>query len=287
MRAGTALSRTQAEAVLASPDLVGVGLLGELARHAVSGERVTFGRVCLVPGHDLPEGPGHAGEVSLTGTPSSIDDARSRVRAARGFAGAATLTGFSLADLLAISGSDHLALADLAKALKADGLEAVAESPLDDLGDTDNAIEVVRAVRHGGLETWRATITSAPIARRLDLIERAAAVQRETSAFKAFAPLPRHDPGDAPATGYDDVRTVAIARLMCRSIPFIQVDWPLYGPKLAQVAITYGADDIDGIAPVDDPGAGPRRAPREEIERHIRMAFAEPAERNGRFEIRS
>jgi 2-iminoacetate synthase ThiH len=41
---------------------------------------------------------------------------------------------------------------------------------------------------------------------------------------------------------------MALARLMCRSIPFIQVDWPLYGPKLAQVAIAYGANDIDGIA---------------------------------------
>jgi aminodeoxyfutalosine synthase len=80
---------------------------------------------------------------------------------------------------------------------------------------------------------------------------------------------------------------VAVARLVCRDIPSIQVDWPLYGPKLAQVAITYGADDIDGVAPVDDPAAGPRRAAREDIERHIRAAFAQPAERNGRYEILS
>ena len=106
----------------------------------------------------------------------------------------------------ALAGSDHLALADLAKALRADGLEAVAEVPLDGLGDTENVIEVVRAIRHGGLLAWRATVASASIDRRLDLLERAVVVQRETSAFKAFAP-PRRS-SDTPATGYDDVRTV-------------------------------------------------------------------------------
>jgi hypothetical protein len=284
VRAGTALSRAQAETVLASPDLVGVGLLGELARRAGSGDQVTFGRVRVLTGSAQPSERGHAGEVRLGDTPTTIEDARARVRAAKTFAGGIPLTGFSLADLLALAGSDHLALADLAKALKADGLEAVAESPLDQIGDTDNAIEVVRAVRHGGLETWRATITRASIAQRLDLIERAVTVQRETSAFRAFAPLPRLDPGDAPATGYDDVRSVAIARLMCRTIPFIQVDWSLYGPKLAQVAIAYGANDIDGVATVDQVDLGPRRSAREEIERQIRAVVATPVERNGRYE---
>lgn len=270
--------------MLASPDLVGVGLLGELARRAGSGDQVTFGRVCVLTGFDEPADPGHAGEVRLARRPPSINDARERVRAAKRLAGGIPLTGFSLADLLGLAGSDHLALADLAKALRADGLDAVAEAPLDELGDTDNAIEVVRAVRHGGLESWRATISRAAIGERLDLIDRAVAVQRETSAFRAFAPLPRLDPDNAPATGYDDVRTVAIARLMCRSIPFIQVDWPLYGPKLAQVAIAYGANDIDGIAAIDQVDLGRRRSAIEEIERQIRAVVATPVERNGRYE---
>jgi len=284
VRAGTALSRVHAEALLASPDLVGVGLLGEQARRAGSGDRVTFGRVCVLTGGDRPAEPGHAGEVRISATPPSIEDARASVRSAKAFARHIPLTGFSLADLLALAGSDHLALADLAKALKADGLDAVAEAPLDALGDTDNVIEVVRAIRHGGLEAWRATISRAAIGERLDLIDRAVTVQRQTSAFRAFAPLPRLDPDDAPATGYDDVRTVAAARLMCRSIPYIQVDWPLYGPKLAQVAIAYGANDIDGIAAVDDVDLGRRRSALEEIERQIRAVVATPIERNGRYE---
>ena len=74
---------------------------------------------------------------------------------------------------------------------------------------------------------------------------------------------------------------------MCRNIRAIQVDWPLYGPKLAQVAIAYGANDIDGIAPVADPAAGHRRSPKEDIERQIRAAGAEPIERNARYELLS
>jgi aminodeoxyfutalosine synthase len=139
----------------------------------------------------------------------------------------------------------------------------------------------------GGLAVPRATIASAPIDVRLGLIETAAAIQAATGAFKAFAPLPAQDPADSPATGYDDVRTVAAARLMCRSIPFIQVDWASYGPKLAQVAIAYGANDLDGVAPVDRPELGSRRSAREEIERQIRAAFATPVERDGRYEVRS
>jgi hypothetical protein len=185
--------------------------------------------------------------------------------------------------MLELVGGDHLALAEVSAALRQHGLEAVAEIPLDRLGDTENAIEVVRAVTHGGLGAWRATVDRAPASARLELIERAAAVQRETGALRAFAPLPRIEEADGPSTGYDDVRTVAVAALMCPSIPSIQVDWPLYGPKLAQVAIAYGANDIDGVSPMDTLDQGPRRSPREDVERQIRAAFAVPVARDGRY----
>jgi hypothetical protein len=282
--AGEGFTTEEAARVLATPDLVSVGMLGESARKALRGDRVTYGRVCVVSGA-LPEARGDAGEVRLVGQPGSFDDALGRVRAAVPFAAGAPVTGFSLADLLDLVGADHLALAELAAALRASGLSAVAEVPIDQLGDTENAIEVVRAVVHGGLGAWRGTVTRAPNDSRLALLERAATLQRETAALRAFAPLPRVDPADTPSTGYDDVRTVAAARLLCRGIPSIQVDWPLYGPKLAQVAIAFGADDIDGVAAHDALMLGQRRSPREDVERQIRAAFAVPAERNGRYEL--
>jgi 2-iminoacetate synthase ThiH len=77
---------------------------------------------------------------------------------------------------------------------------------------------------------------------------------------------------------------VALARVAVQNIPSIQVDWALYGPKLAQVALTVGADDVDAVSAEDDSGLGRRRAPLEEILRNIRAAAQDPVERNGRFE---
>lgn len=281
--AGEPITRADAERLLAAPNLIEVGALAEAGRRARSGDIVTYGRVVGV-GHK-PWDAGQAGEVRIVGVPESVEDAYEWVRAVAETAPPGVpVTAFSLADLVALVSGDHLALSALAHALREGGLDAVAEVPLDLLGDTDHAVEIVRAVLHGGLGAWRATVTRAGVTERLDLIERAATLQRETGALRAFAPLPRHDPAAAPSTGFDDVRTMAAARLMGAAIPFIQVDWLLHGPKLAQVAIAYGANDIDGIAASDTRDLGPRRAPVEDIERQIRAAFAVPALRNGRYE---
>jgi aminodeoxyfutalosine synthase len=283
---GEAFSRADAERVMACADLVSVGVLGETARKAARGDRVTFCRVCRVGPGAWPPDRGEAGEVRLEGVPASAEEARARVQEAAAFAEGVPLTGFSLADLLTLAGGDHLALVELAHALRADGLEAT-PLPIDRLGDAENTLEVVRAATRGGLGVWRAVVDRSAPEDRLDLIERAQVVQRETGALRAFAPLARFDAKDTPSTGYDDVKVIALARLVCREIPSIQVDWSLYGPKLAQVAIAYGADDLDAVPAADALGLGHRRSPGEDVRRQIAAAFAEPAERTGRFEPRS
>ena len=80
----------------------------------------------------------------------------------------------------------------------------------------------------------------------------------------------------------DDI--VGNPTIIVQNIPSIQVDWSLYGPKLAQVALTVGADDVDAVSADDDESQGRRRAPLEEIQRNIRAASQDPVERNGRFE---
>ena len=117
------------------------------------------------------------------------------------------------------------------------------------------------------------------------LFKSVVALQYQVGVVRTFAPLPRRVNPAVPTTGYEDVRRVALARLFLDSVPSIQVDWSLYGPKLAQVALTVGADDVDGVAPADDLSEGPRRAPLEEIRRNIRAAGLQPVERNGRFEL--
>jgi aminodeoxyfutalosine synthase len=281
--AGKALTSAEAARVMACPDLVSVGVLGESARRKAAGDTITFARVCAVsPAQDAVE-IGDAGEIRLTGVPASIDEARARVRAAAARADGRAVTAFSLADLLSRCGGDLTALADAAKALKADGLEAVAETPVDRFASTEALAAAVRTVTGAGLGVWRFTVDRASLVDRLALIDRVVDVQRETGAARAFAPLPRLDPVETPSTGYDDVKTIAAARLRCPASLVVQVDWPLYGPKLAQVALAYGAGDIDGVAAVDTLGLGHRRSPAEDIARQIRAAGGRPVERSGRF----
>jgi aminodeoxyfutalosine synthase len=281
---GQPFSVADARLVLESPDLTVVGHLGDLARKHASGDVITFGRVVEVVEDVFPASAGAAGEVRLVGAVTSIDSAVDRVRRGRTVAGPVTLSGFSAAGLFELSGRNLETLESAVRRLREAALDAVAECPLDAFADAEEAVAVVRAIERGGLSVWRLTIDRAPLGARLALIERAVRVRAASEGARAFAPLPRHDPAAQPATGYDDVRTVAVARLMCASIPYIQVDWPLYGPKLAQVALTYGANDVDGVAAVDTTSLGARRSALEDIRRQIRGAAAEPVERNGRYE---
>lgn len=285
--AGEPLGRAQAERLLTSTDLPAIGLLAETARLARTGDVVTFGRVAVWEhGAPRPSSIAEAGELRLGGQPGSLDEARAQVRAAVSLAGQAPVTGFSALDLLKLANGDVARVHAVAARLAAEGLTAIAEVSVDTFDATEDLIAFVDAVRSGGLGAWRFTVHRAATDARLDFIERVAGLQRASGDVRAFAPLPRVDPADEPSTGYDDVRTVAVARLMALDVPVIQVDWPLYGPKLAQVAITFGAGDIDGVAPADDVSLGPRRAARAEIERQIRAAGAMPAERTARYERR-
>jgi aminodeoxyfutalosine synthase len=119
----------------------------------------------------------------------------------------------------------------------------------------------------------------------MPLLKQVADLQRAVAVIRAFAPLPRRINPAAPTTGFDDVKRIALARIVVDNIPSIQVDWSLYGPKLAQVALTVGADDVDAVSPDDDTSEGRRRAPLEEIRRNIRAAGLDPVERNGRFDV--
>jgi aminodeoxyfutalosine synthase len=256
------------------------------------GARTTFVRVFEVhvdaPPPARPAGLA-AGEIRIVGRPASEAAAADAVRAAAAIAAGVPVTGFSLADLRELA-PDPDALAALCSRLHDAGLDAIAETPVDLLGD---APAVVRAARDAGLGVWRLTVQAFSATGgagqtgdvRLWTVERARDLQAAVGGFRAFAPLPRISSVAAPTTGYDDVKQVALARLVVGNIDSIQVDWPLYGPKLAQVALTVGADDVDGIAAVDPGVLGTRRSPIEEIKGNIRAAALEAVERDGRFRV--
>ncbi len=275
----------EAEALVASHDLVTIGMIADGCRRRRHGRRATFVRVARYPlGPQAPADavPDPAREVRIEGAPPSVAAAVETVRALAPLTAGRPLTGFSLADLADLAAREGAALADVARRLREAGLEAVADVPVDRLADAARAVE---AVRTGGLEARALTVHRMDGASPLETIRRAVALQADAGGFVAFAPLARTIDPEAPSTGYDDVKQVALARLLADNIGSIQIDWRGYGPKLAQVALTVGADDVDGVAPSDGGAPGARRTPLEEIRRNIRAAALDPVERDGRFAV--
>lgn len=285
--AGESIGRPDLDRVMACPDLVAIGALGEMARRRRTGTGVTFGRVFTTrTGEDIPS-DAVAGEVRLAVRPASLEDAASLVSRASAAARGSVLAAFSLPLLVSWAGNEPDAVEGAARALASAGLAALAEVPVDGAPDAATLAGWIAAVRRGGLAVLRLTVERvADQADPLAWIDRAATVAQEIGGIAAFAPLARIDPVDMPSTGYDDAKLVAAARLWCGAIDRIQVDWPLYGPKLAQVALTFGAGDIDGVGAVAQPELGPRRHPLADIERQIRAAGCEPVERDGLYVAR-
>ncbi len=86
---------------------------------------------------------------------------------------------------------------------------------------------------------------------RVDHLIRLREQQDRSGGFLAFIPLAFHpantELSDLPATtGFDDLKTLAIARLMLDNIPHVKAFWIMVGLKIAQLSTAFGVDDIDG-----------------------------------------
>jgi aminodeoxyfutalosine synthase len=88
---------------------------------------------------------------------------------------------------------------------------------------------------------------------RIDHLLRLRELQDETGGFLAFIPLPFHPEntvferrGWAHTTGHDDLKMQAVSRLMLDNIPNIKAYWIMISTPLAQVALHFGANDIQG-----------------------------------------
>ena len=262
------------------PDVLPLGMLADALRRRLHDARTTFLRVASC-GFDqsftevvLPA----AREIRITGAPDSLDIALTAVQTARDVAGERTVAGFAWADIERLARDANHVLDKLRKT----GLDAVAELPLDTTSDIAGAI---RRLKDAGFERLRLSIVRITAAERTELLLRAGDLQEEFGIIQSLDPLPSSLAAFRPTTGYEDVKMVALARLAAPNIPSIQVDWPRYGPKLAQVALTFGADDVYGVSASDDATEGRRRAPLEEIRRNIQAAGFEPVERDGRFTV--
>ncbi|MGJ5817677.1 aminofutalosine synthase MqnE [Paludibaculum fermentans] len=125
---------------------------------------------------------------------------------------------------------------------------------------------------------------------RTDHLVRLRAVQSDTNGFVTYIPLAFH-PDNTPlehvskTTGFDDLKNIAVARLMLDNIPHIKAYWVMMTPKIAQIAQRFGADDIDGTVVEEkiyhDAGADTSQGlRRNELLSLIRAAGREPVERD-------
>jgi aminodeoxyfutalosine synthase len=158
--------------------------------------------------------------------------------------------------------------------------------------DAENWIDIHRTAHELGLRT-NATMLYGHLENayhRIDHLLRLRQLQDETGGFQTFIPLAFHPDNTGLShikkpSSLMDLRTMAISRLMLDNFPHIKAYWIMLGIGTAQVALSYGADDLDGTVRHEliyhDAGAEtPEVLTVQQIRRLIVEAGREPVERD-------
>ncbi len=153
-------------------------------------------------------------------------------------------------------------------------------------------LEIARAAHEIGLRS-NATMLYGHIENEEERVEHLLLLrelQDDTHGFQTFIPLAFHPENTALAhlpktTGFDDLRAIAVSRLLLDNFDHIKAYWVMLTPRIAQIALRFGADDIDGTIVEEkiyhDAGATTEQfTPRSELERLIRAAGRVPFERD-------
>ena len=158
--------------------------------------------------------------------------------------------------------------------------------------DGDQWIDTARTAHQLGLKS-NATMLYGHVENeedRVDHLVRLRDLQDETHGFQTFIPLAFH-PDNTPlqhlpkTTGLLDIKQIAIGRLMLDNFPHVKAYWQMLTAKIAQIALRFGADDIDGTVVEEkiyhDAGATtPQGMRRQDLIRLIIEAGREPIERD-------
>ncbi|WP_319472042.1 aminofutalosine synthase MqnE [uncultured Pseudodesulfovibrio sp.] len=128
---------------------------------------------------------------------------------------------------------------------------------------------------------------------RIDHLIRLRESQDRGGGYTCFIPLPFLTENSQldiknPLTGLEELRTIAISRLMLDNIPHIKAYWVMLGVKQAQAALKFGADDFDGTVVEEKIGheagaTSEQGMTRNELEEMIRGCGCTPVERDGFF----
>lgn len=134
---------------------------------------------------------------------------------------------------------------------------------------------------------------------RVDHLLALRALQDDTNGFLCYIPLAYHPDHNelgeqlgrtgTATTGFDDLKNIAIGRLVLDNVPHIKTHWPMVTPFISQVALGFGCDDLEGTVVFErvyhEAGAAtPMWLSYDEIVSLIRGAGKEPVERNSLYE---
>ena len=158
--------------------------------------------------------------------------------------------------------------------------------------DGDQWLETARTAHHIGLKS-NATMLYGHIETdedRVDHLLKLRTLQDETGGFQTFIPLAFHPDNTLlqhlpKTTGMLDIKQISVSRLVLDNFSHIKAYWQMMTPKIAQISLRFGADDIDGTVIEEkiyhDAGATtPQGMRRQELVRLIHEAGREPIERD-------
>jgi aminodeoxyfutalosine synthase len=134
---------------------------------------------------------------------------------------------------------------------------------------------------------------------RVDHLLALRALQDETGGFLTYIPLAYHPDHNelgetlgrtgTATTGFDDLKNIAVGRLLLDNIPHVKTHWPMVTPFISQVALTFGCDDLEGTVVFErvyhEAGAPtPMWLSYDQIITLIRGAGKEPVERDSLYQ---
>ncbi len=172
---------------------------------------------------------------------------------------------YTMAEIVFFSQVSGKSIEDVVTDLKEAGLDACTGGGAEILGervrrkivrgkvDGQGWLDTARRVHRMGVKS-NCTMLYGHIETDADRVDHLLALrelQDETDGFQAFIPLAFHNANNrlrklnAP-TGVDDLKNLAVSRLLLDNVPHIKAYWPMHTPALAQIALGMGVDDIDG-----------------------------------------
>ena len=219
------------------------------------------------------------------------------------------IKAFTMIELMQIARNAKKPLAEVLPELRAAGLdscpgggaEVFAKRVHDEGYHLKNTgeqwLETARTVHEAGLRS-NCTMLHGHIEtleERVDHLNRLRLLQDETGGFQTYIPLSFHNEGNEwshlpSPSGLEELREIAVGRLLLDNIEHIKAYWIMLGIPIAQTALSFGANDVDGTVVEEkiyhEAGATtPQAVEREELIRWIRDAGRVPVERDTLYQV--